>query len=171
MGRVILLGTHDELQIFQSTLPKYVQDRVVASVPSLPNQNAGPGEVLERVTQAIREAEVKAESQLLTQIREVGIAGFEQTLTELQTGRLYVLAVPATTDRDVAVDPTTGYVSPLSGLGTADTPTDGRIERRRLLEVLPDLAQTHGVRLEFMQGENEARLVQEFGGLAGLARY
>lgn len=39
-----------------------------------------------------------------------------------------------------------------------------------LRDVIPELAETHGARLEFVQQETEARLRKEFGGLAGLSR-
>jgi hypothetical protein len=40
-----------------------------------------------------------------------------------------------------------------------------------LHDVIVDLATAHGARLEFMQGQAEARLLKEFGGLAGLPRW
>jgi peptide subunit release factor 1 (eRF1) len=169
MGRLILIGTREETRLFENTLPKHVRDKVVANEPSLPHPNASAGEVLERVRSAVQRAEAAAEQKLLTQIRERGVAGLEKTLSDLQTGRLYVLAVPWTVDRDVTVDPNTGYVSPVAD--GVNLPSDGPAERRTLRQVLPDLAAAHGVRLEFMQGESERRLLTEFGGLAGLARY
>jgi hypothetical protein len=87
----------------------------------------------------------------------------------LQMGRLHLLLAPWRLERAVwrcasgavAVDPE-----------AAQAFCPGQLVKQvRLQDLLPDLAVAHGARLEFVQGDAETRLLQEFGGLAGLARW
>lgn len=169
MGRVILVGPHEKTRWFEAHLSRALQHRLVAHVPSLSTNQANAAQVLRHVAPTIDEAEAHAERELLDRIREDGVRGFENCLREI--GRLYVLAVPWDADRKVFIAPHSGFVAATAEEVRQQQPSNAPIEERQLRHVLPDLAERYGLRLEFMRGDREQRLVDEFGGLGGLARY
>lgn len=109
------------------------------------------------------------EMALLDEVRERGQWTISTVLQALQMGRVHLLVAPW--------NPGAKVLRASGGLVVEDpreleayclelTP-----QELNLRDVLPDLAEAHGARPEFVQGKAEARLQQEFGGLAGLSRW
>jgi peptide subunit release factor 1 (eRF1) len=125
--------------------------------------------VLKKVQPAVTESVRAHELALIQEVREAGRWTVPTVLLDLQMGRLHLLVVPWRTESVVW--------RCASGPVAADTETvqafcpGQEVKQVQLQDLLPDLAAAHGARLEFVQGEAEAMLLQEFGGLAGLARW
>jgi peptide subunit release factor 1 (eRF1) len=170
IGRLILMGPQEDVTFFESVLPRSVHDRIVAREPSLSSPEATAGEVLERVREVVGRVEADQERRLLGQIREHGTWGVGRCLEQLQQGRLHVLAVPWTLERDVWVVPEVGFVS-TDEQQARDQANGGSVEREPLRAILPELCATWGARIEFMRGENAERVQRELGGMAGLLRW
>ena len=113
--------------------------------------------------------ERERENRLLDTIRERGIWGLQEVLEALQEGRLYLLAVPWNLGVKV-FRCASGGVGLSREAAEAFCPGEG-LEEVPLKDALPALAQAYNVRLEIVHGEVEARLHEEFGGLAGLVRW
>jgi peptide subunit release factor 1 (eRF1) len=116
-------------------------------------------------------ASVEAEHQgaLLDRIRESGVWGMQQTLSLLQEHRIQTLVVPWNLDQRVQRDQD-GRVS-VAGPADRELEPGETSEDVALLEVLPGLVEQSGARLEFVEGANEVRLNDEFGGMAGVTRW
>ncbi|MDY7018214.1 MAG: VLRF1 family aeRF1-type release factor [Nitrospirota bacterium] len=167
--RLILIGTHEEIALFESYLPKGLQQRVIFHATSLSNLEATPGEILHVIREEIVSIERKEEAALLEKIREEGVWGFEQTLEALQEGRIYLLAVPWKLSRDVFVCEDSRLALP--SLELAEQSCPGDILKEDFKNIVVELAQSYGAGLEFFQGEQGESLMKEFGGLAGLKRW
>jgi peptide subunit release factor 1 (eRF1) len=169
--RLILAGPRERTAEFRRTLPKVLQDRIVAEEHV--DLGAPEGELLDRL-EAVRErAEHKREKELLDEIRESGVRGLDETVAALQEeNRVYHLAALWELDAEIrwcdndqlAIREATREVCPFCGQQTRVRP---------LIDVLVDLAAARGARLDFMRGENENTdtLRDEFGGIAGLTRF
>lgn len=167
--RLILIGTHEEIALFESYLPKGLQQRVIFHATSLSNLEATPGEILHAIREEIVSIESKEKAALLEKIREEGVWGFEQTLEALQEGRIYLLAVPWKLSRDVFVCEDSRLALP--SLELAERSCPGHILKEDFKNIVVELAQSYGAGLEFFQGEQGESLMKEFGGLAGLKRW
>lgn len=169
--RLILAGPEEITAGFRDALPNELKDRVVIEGPV--DLGAPEGEVLERLEELRRQAEFERERRLLAEIRESGVRGPEETVKALQEeNRVYHLAVLWELDGEVrwsdadglAILDVTSEKSPYSGEKTRPRP---------LRDVLVELAEGRGARLDFVYGENENAdtLREEFGGVAGLTRF
>jgi hypothetical protein len=168
--RLILMGPPEHVQAFEAALPGELRERVVERLPPPANPDATAHELLLLVLPVIARVEREQEQRLLEDIREKGVWGFEEAMTALLEGRLYLLALPWSVDRTVyhclgndRIAATLAQVAQLC--------PEGKYQPVLLKEVALELAEAHGVTLEFMRGEAEARLLSEFGGLAGLKRW
>ncbi|MCG5053058.1 MAG: hypothetical protein KA712_08880 [Myxococcales bacterium] len=168
IGRVILMGPGRDPHVLLAQLPTTLSELVVAVLPSLSSANGAPREVLERVRDKVEEVEAEKEIDLLSRIRERGLWGLDECLAALQQGRLHTVAVPGDLHQDVYLDPHTRFVS--LGESTAKALADDP-KKADLADLLPDLARAGGARLEFMHEEAQRRLIEEFGGMAGLRRW
>ena len=169
--RLILAGPRERTAEFRRTMPRELQDRVVAEEHV--DLGAPEGELVDQL-EAIRErAEREREKELLDEIRERGVRGLDETIVGLQEeNRVYHLAVLWELDGEIrwcdndqlAVRDMTAQECPFCGEQT-------RV--RALADVLMDLAAARGARLDFVRGENENTdtLRNEFGGVAGLTRF
>ncbi len=103
-------------------------------------------------------------------MRERGAWGLEETLTLLREHRLSILVVPWMPQEKVYRGEESGQVA--ATLAEANLLYPEEVHRQvPLLEVLPDLVVTYNVKLEFVHGEAEARLLEAFGGLAALQHW
>lgn len=166
--RLVLVGQKAEVQVFKELLPRRLRERVLATLPSLPTPLTQAGEVLKRVQEVLEPLEREHENQLLDKLAERGVAGLDRTLELLQQGRLYLLVAPWNPQGKVYRAPD-GWVG--GSMEGAVAHGAGRIEDVELKQVLPELAEAYGTRLEFVRGPAEERLHQAFGGLAGLRRW
>jgi peptide subunit release factor 1 (eRF1) len=168
IDRLILMGPHEDTHFFEQFLSHALRLRMAGHIPSLPNPQASAGEVLKRVTPFVAESRQAYELALLQELRDRGMWG-PRILQVLQMGRLYLLAAPWNLNAKV-LRCARGLV--VEDQQAAEAFCPGQIAQEvALRDVIVDLATAHGARLEFMQGQAEARLLKEFGGLAGFPRW
>lgn len=167
IGQLILMGPDPETKNFAAHLPGNLPEPYI--LPSMPHSRVSAGEVLKAVGQQLPALERERENRLLDTIRERGIWGLQEVLEALQEGRLYLLAVPWNLGAKV-FRCASGGVGLSREAAEAFCPGEG-LEEVPLKDALPALAQAYNVRLEIVHGEVEARLHEEFGGLAGLVRW
>jgi len=168
IDRLIFMGPHEDTHLFEQCLPRALRQRTAGHIPSLPNPQASAGEVLKRVTPFVAESRQARELALLQDLRERGMWG-PRILEALQMGRLHLLVAPWSLNARV-LRCAGGLV--VEDQRAAEAFCPGQIAQEvALRDVLADLATAHGARLEFVQGQAEARLLGEFGGLAGLPRW
>ena len=169
VDRVILVGLPSAIAAFQDAMSSGLLDKVVGSVAPPANPDGPPREWLPLVTDAMAEAEAAHEMALLDRVRETGVWGLQETLSMLQDRRLHTLVVPFEAEQRVY----RWHDGRLSATpdGAAALAPGETVEETSLLEVLPELIEQSGTVLEFVAGEAEARLNEEFGGMAGIARW
>jgi len=166
--RVILMGPEEDTKYFASFLPKAVAERVVAHLPAPGTTRTPPGEVLRRVMPKIAEIERAKEAELLARVREEGIWGSGPVLDALMIGRVYLWVLPWHTEEEVYYCPKERFAAASEEAARA---VCAEPERRPLKDLVAELAETYGARVEFVRGEAEDRLIKEFGGMAGLVRW
>lgn len=169
--RLILAGPKERTAEFRERLPQEVQERVVAEEPV--DLDAPEGEILERL-EAVREAaEHERKRELLSEIRESGVWGFEKTVTALQEeNRVYHLLLLWELEGEVRWSDAEGMI--ILDATREESPYSGEKTRvRPIKDALVDLVAGRGARMEFIRGENENAdiLRDEFEGLAGLTRF
>lgn len=169
IDELIFMGPNEDTRFFESYLPKALRQRVIGYAPSLPKPAPSAGEVLQKVAPIIEEKMQATEQALLDEIRDVGRWTIPTVLNDLQMGRLHLLVAPWKVESDV-LRCARGLVVEDQAAAKAYCPGQATQEVA-LRDVLPDLAVAHGARLEFVHGESESRLLNEFGGLAGLSRW
>jgi len=169
MDRLILVGLKPAVNALQEHMNDKMAKRVVGTVPPPSNPDAPASEWLPLVEEMIQEAEVQHELELLDKVREGGVWGLQQTLTLLQDNRLHTVVVPWS-ELQTVWRTASGRVAATAEEAQALRP-DEAVAEVRLIEVLVDLVQASGTKLEFAEGEAEERLNEEFGGMAGLARW
>ena len=139
---------------------------VAATVP-LPLE-ASESEVMQRVSGAEESAQKERQEKLLAEARERGTSGLEGTLKALQEGRVHHLLVPWVSGELVGWCDSCEFAS----TGAETCPYCGnRTRERELVDVVLDLAEARGTRVEFVRGENAEVMHKELGGLAGLVRF
>lgn len=182
---LVLAGTKERTSEFRERLPNEMKDRVVSEthVP----QGDSDGEILKRLEAARQTAEHERESRLLEEARESGIRGAKETLDALQEGRVYhILAAWELEARASQDEGGRWHVS--DGVSEGGAEGNGNSEARPMMDVLVELADASGARLEFLRSEDEVAetpeedrqrtatgpgdaLLREFDGLTGLPRY
>jgi hypothetical protein len=176
---LILAGTKERTSEFRERLPNEMKERVVAET-HIP-QGEPDGEILKRLEAARREAERERESRLLEEARESGIRGAKETLDALQEGRVYHILAAWEFEALAKQDE--------GGRWHVVEEDGGESEARPMMDVLVDLADASGARLEFLRSDDEVAetpnedqrkqtatgpgdaLLREFDGLTGLPRY
>ncbi len=169
--RLILAGPKERTSEFRERLPQDVADRVVAETQV--DLSAPEGEILERLEEVREEAEEERAGELLDEIRESGVWGFDNTVTALQEeNRVYHLAMLWELEGEIRWCPNDGLA--ITDITAEECPYCGQqTSVRPLTDVVVDLAASRGARVAFLRGENERTdtLRDEFGGLAGLTRF
>lgn len=169
IDRIILLGQTAPVNALESLMPDKLKSKVVGKLPGHSNPHAAAHEWLPLVKELVVEVETAHEMALLDRIRETGIWGVEESMTLLQENRLQTLVVPWS-DLGSGFLTESGWVA--MSMAEAETRHPGEtVEEISLLEVLPDIVQRTGTVLEFAEGPSEERLVNEFGGMAGIRRW
>jgi len=166
---LILMGPTEDTHFFEQNLPRSLRLRVAMHTASLPEPGASAGQIMKRLEPVIANSIEARETALLDEVRERGQWTAPTVLRALQMGRLHLLVAPW--------NPGAKVLRASGGLVVEDQRElevycPGQTAQEvNLRDVLPDLAAAHGARPEFVQGKAEARLHQEFGGLAGLSRW
>lgn len=167
--RVILMGTQAAVTAFRGVMSQQFGAKVVGTLPAPANPSAPAHEWVGLVRDLIEETEAAHELELLDRVRESGVWGLEETLSLLQEFRISTLVVPwsalptvyrAAGGRVATTPAELGVLSP--GEDVSEVP---------LIEVLPELVNASNATLEFTEGPAEKRLIEEFGGMAGLKRW
>jgi len=168
--RLIFMGQTSEVNAFEAALPPALQASVVERMPAPANADAPASELAGLFSEAIERVEAVEEAQLLDRIQEEGVWGFGHTLEAVDEGRVYMLAVPWRM-RSTVYHCLSGHrVTASRGEGERLCPGEV-LSEVPLADVLPSLIARHGMRLAVMHGDNEARLLETFDGLAGLTRW
>lgn len=126
-------------------------------------------EVAAHVRTIVEALEAERQGEVLDAIAERGVRGVDECLKALQLGRLRQLVVPRSLDIGAYLDPETNQVQAVNGSESA--PATQGAERVDLTISLPEIAEQAGADIQFVSGACERRLVEEFGGMAGLARW
>jgi hypothetical protein len=169
--RLILAGPSERTAEFRRALPNELGERVVAEEHV--DISESEGDLLDDL-EAIRErAEHGRQKELLDEIREHGVRGPDETIAALQEeNRVYHLAALWEMEADIRWCDNDGLA--IQDATAEECPYCGQKTRvRPLTDVLIDLSNARGARLDFMLGENENTdvLRDEFGGIAGLTRF
>lgn len=166
--RVVLLGTPSALAPFQEALSAGMRGMVVDQLPPPANPDAAAHDWLPPIQQVVDRVEAERELALLDAVHEKGVWGLQQTLTLLQDRRLRTVIIPWDGSTTV-FRADSGRVGATAEEATALDPL-GSVSQVALLEVLPDLAAAGGTVLEFVDGQAQQRLLDEFAGIAGVLR-
>lgn len=170
IGRLVLMGPEEETRFFEQYLSRNLRQRVVAHVSDIPTPGPSAAQVLEKVAPALEAAERAREQVLLDTVQnEPGVWGLEPTLEALQMGRVSVLVAAWSLEARIWCCPD-GWVGGTPERARTFCPAQEPREVA-LRSVIVDLAENFGTRLEFVRGEAEQRLIEQFGGLAGLLRW
>ena len=167
--RVLVVGPERERHLMLASMPQEMSKHVHALMPGLDGEDPTPRRVLELVQPKISELEAERDDQLLDAIAERGVRGMNECLEALQAGRLHQLAVPLSLSQTAYLDPQTEYVS--AHRSEAAALSEQAVEKVDLSILLPELAERWGAHIEFVTGTAERRVLEEFGGLGGLARW
>lgn len=166
---ILVFGPERDRHLMHASMPGLVAKHVTALLPGtergLPESSAVVGLVEPNIAGLGEERG----AELLDAIAERGVRGLEESLAALQEGRLHRLAVPTSLSVSAYRDERTDYVT--TRKRDASTLGDGDATEVDLASVLPELAEKWGARLEYSSGEQEQRLLEDFGGLAGLRRW
>lgn len=174
LDRMILMGPERSTAAFERQMPPRLSNRVAAHTSSLPDTEASPGSVLEKIKPIIEELEQDRQRRVVEQIKEgasMSIHGTAQALEELQEGRIDTLVVPWRPGHHQTVYRATdsGWVGVSKGNTKKHVLNGGALEKVELMDVLPSLAEAYGVHLEFLYGEARDELGN--GELAALRRW
>lgn len=167
--RLMLMGLEPEIHAFEAALPPALQARVHERLAPPANPEATASALHPLFLEAAARVEDELERSLLDRIRERGVWGFGPTLEAVDEGRVRTLAVPWHLDASVVRCAGGRVVASLAEAAHL-CPDAERLERP-LADVLPALAERHGMEFVVLHGENETRLQRDFDGLAGLARW
>ena len=166
VDKIILSGSSSALSAFQEAMSDGLRRQVVRELPPPANPDASAHEWLPLVKDLIDEVEAERELELLDRVRETGVWGVQETLTLLQEHRLRTVIVPWVVDK-LVFRAESGRVAVTAAEANVLAP-DEPVSEVALLAVLPELAKRSGAVIEFTDGEAERRLIEEFGGMAGL---
>lgn len=166
---VILLGEEGPVKVFEDAMSSPMRAKVAGKLPGPANPAAAAHEWLPLVSGLIATDSAAHARALLDRIEETGVWGAQETLELLQAGRLHTVVVPWSGSGTVYQ--TSGGVVSAMEPEAIDLAADETVAAVTLLQVLPDLVQRTGTILAFAEGEAEKRLIDDFGGMAGLRRW
>ncbi len=168
--RLVLIGQDSAIRDFESQLPAALESKVVARTTAPSNTNLNAAGWLTMVSPVLERVEREHEDALLSQVRESGIWGVDDTLAALQEGRLNTLLLPWGANLQVLRCDESGRVSTTEAqaeqICVGETHTAVAFKA-----VLPELVERHGPKVEFLSGAPSERLRNDFGGLAGVLRW
>ncbi len=167
ISRIVLMGEKYQTSFFEKYLSKNIRKKIVGHVGNPKNiKDPSPKEILNKVLPILEEAERKEEMELLNKVKYKGIYGLEKVLEALQTGQVFLLIVPWNLKIEVWMCDE-GWIAPkkenLAGICND-------VRKVQLKKIIFDIARDFGARLEFVSGEPEDKLIEEFDGIAALLR-
>ena len=169
---LIAMGPERDVSRFRNAAPASMNNRISATLPSLPRTDFSASEVSDHVADTVKQLEVAREEKLLHDIGERGIRGVDACLSELQRGRLQVIAVPWPMDGTVYREAESGYVATSEpALRAARPDATTPVEELSLRDALPPLVTAYNTKLEFILGAHKKQLEEDFGGVGALARW
>ncbi len=168
--RIILLGTPDALAAFSEALPDQLNQKVVARLPAPADDGMAAADWLPLLEDAVAEAESSFELQLLDEVREKGSWGLSEVLGLLNNHQVDVLVLPWKLGQQVWLAQESGDVATERETLEMLRPDDTYVQLK-LKDALPVLVERGNLRLEFVRGQSEERLMDEFAGIAALRRW
>lgn len=151
--RLILAGPKERTAEFREKLPEDVEKYVISEehVPL----GAPEGEILERLEEIRRDAEYQQAKELLSEARESGVRGLDETIAALQEeNRIHHLLVLWELDGEVRWSDSESLI--IQDVTQEESPYTGEKTRvRSLTNALMDLAAARGAGISFFRGENE----------------
>lgn len=171
IDRLLLLGPEREVAMFENLLPTAVSERVAAKTTSLPDPEASPPAVLEKLRPTLRRLEEERTRAIVDRVKDEGVRSVDACLTALQHGRLHTVVAAWGQETTVFENEETGVVATSEEEVRGATGGKGMVRTRPLVEVLPRLANDFGARLTFVRGSEGDRVVRELGGIGGLPRW
>lgn len=167
---LILLGTEDNVRFFCELLPQDLQELVVHvdNAPAVPTSAA----VAEHLSPFFEEYAQRAEAEIIDRLRDrvqqdyLAVAGFQDTLLQLQEGKLDTLVMSRTAERTGVQCQRCGvYLVAPDG---ACNYCGGNIEQGiDLVETMIRLAAEQEVDITF----GDASIMSDFDGTGGLLRF
>lgn len=168
--RLVILGDQTEAAAVASLFTGRYYDMIAALLPNPSDgQNIDLKKLHDEVAPALAAAERRDEHRLLDRIREEpGVWGLDKVIDAAQTGRVDVLVVPFQTEARIWHCPEYGLYGATREAAAKYCTEPVEVPLRD--HIFP-LAESFGMRVEFVQGETADRLNAEFGGIAGLRRW
>lgn len=168
--QLLIAGPVDSRSSLKLELPTALSELLLGEVAVA--GDASPANLLETAKDTLESAEASAEDRLLEQVRtHNGVRGAEETLRAVQEGRLYQLLVAGDGSSLRVWRDSDGYVFGVYPEQGASPLTGRAVEGKSLRDVLPELRQKFGLRVQFLRGSKAELLMSEMGGLAGMPRY
>ncbi|MGY2895725.1 hypothetical protein [Deinococcus sp. UYEF24] len=127
--------------------------------------------VFEAGRAALELAEQDAEQALLSEVRERGVRGPDETLQAAQEGRVSQVLVGGDGSELPVWQDATGYVFGLFPDGGRSALNGQSVRLTTLRAVLPELRERFGLQVRFLTAPQAETLETEMGGLAGFLRY
>lgn len=168
--RLLLVGRDPDVAAFEAELDDATKARVGARIPPPANPDAPASALAPDLLAAVAATEDAEAMALLDQALERGVWGLDPTLRAVDEGRVHTLIVPDVPDRSVFRCTGSGRLAASRDAATGACPGE-EVEEVPLADVLPVLAERHGLALAFARGAADARLAHDADGLAGLLRW
>lgn len=171
---LVLVGTVPRLADFKAEIPSTAPFKIIGETNVVGGtQSANPTEILSKILPLVEVYRQESEQQVLEQIQEHGVMELEEVLDLVQQARIYQLVIPEDGSQFHVYRSHNREVPYFTGKkNLTESPLDGSLmERVTLEEILPDLQDLYGLEVKRLHDGQANRLIQEFGGLAGLPRY
>lgn len=171
---LILVGPKERVAAFRAEVPDKGPFEVIGETTMMGGAGwVRPQEIVEKIQPVLEEHQRKSEEDVLARIQEQGVMELERVLEMMQEGRIYQLVIPEEGSDFHIYRSHNREVPYFTGKkDVTESPLDGSLmERVTLEEALPDLIDLYGLQVQRLHGDQATRLVQEFGGVAGLPRY
>lgn len=171
IDRLVLVGPERDVAMFESLLPKPIAEQVAAKTSSLPDPDAPPSAVLEKLSPTLERLEEERTRAIVDRVENAGIRSVDACITALQHGRLHTVIAAWGQETTIFENEETGRIAMSADDARTRFDEDGAVRTRRLIEVLPRLADDFGARLIFVRGDEGERVARELGGMGGLPRW
>lgn len=174
LKHLVLVGPVSRLAEFRAEIPDTAPYAVIGETNVEVGTGMAPEQaLLERLLPLLETFGEAEGARLMEQLQEQGVMEMERVLEMVQQGRVHLLVIPGDGAR-VHLFRSHNREVPYftSRKDVRESPLDGSLlERVTLEEILPQLQTLYGLEVWRVHGEHAEKLVKEYGGLAGLARY
>lgn len=174
LGHLILVGPVSRLAEFRAEIPATASFELIGETNVEVGTGSAPEQMLlDRLLPLLEEFAQAEQARLMEQLQEAGVMEMERVLEMVQQGRVYVLVIPedgSQVNLFRSHNPEVPYFTARKDV--QESPLDGSpMESVTLEELLPQLQALYGLEVRRVHDEHAEKLVKEYGGLAGLARY